>query len=100
MSNMNAKVLSEEFPDFVMIKDVLGLVNRLFRESLTQSGVHYVINCEAVSDFSGEALSALSRLRRFDLQPKGCDLTLRGCNDRVTEVTKGPCFRGLMGLTS
>jgi hypothetical protein len=98
MPSNNVKVLSDHLPDFVMINDVLGLINRLFKESLNQSGVHYVLDCESVRDISGEALSALSTLRRFDLHPNGCDLTLRGCNERMTEVTTGPCFRGLMGL--
>lgn len=94
----NERLLPDQLPEFVMMKDVLKIVNKLFKESLGQDEVHYVLDCSSVRDFSGEALAALSKLRRFHLHENQCELTLRGCNERMAEITKGPCFRALMNI--
>ena len=95
----NVQILPDKLPEFVMMKDVLAIVNRLFRDAVQNDNVHWVLDCSEVRDFSSEALVALSRLRRFHLHAYRTELTLRNCSARIAEVTRGPLFRELMELS-
>jgi len=80
---------------YINMMAIYPVLNEISRRARQQRGAHYILESSRVTDFSGEALAEICRLRR-NLQEQDSDVVLAQCNDYVCSRMVVPLFESLL----